>query len=259
MEGRSMSIVLAAIDDSAAARPVLAAAQAVAELWHARVEALHVREDGDGRTARGAADSADVSVRVESGDVVTHLVDATAAAGVVAVVVGARARPGSRRPAGHVAVELVTRCAKPVIVVPPEAPWRGEFRRILVALEGTTATSQQLRPVIELGRDPRLDVTVVHVDDEASIPLFSDQPQHETDAFATEFLARYGPHDDGSPTLELRFGDPAEEVLSVCDDTAANLVVVAWSRSLAPGHARFVRHVLKHARIPVMLLPTGVG
>ena len=45
-----MSTVIAAIDDSAAARPVLATAQAVAALWDAHVEALHVAED-DGHTA----------------------------------------------------------------------------------------------------------------------------------------------------------------------------------------------------------------
>ena len=39
-----------------AARPVLAAATAFADLLNAEVEALHAREDGD-RTARAAADT----------------------------------------------------------------------------------------------------------------------------------------------------------------------------------------------------------
>jgi nucleotide-binding universal stress UspA family protein len=252
-----MSTVLAAIDDSAAARPVLATAQAVAALWHARVDALHVGDDG-GRTAAAAARAAAVPMRVEAGDVVARITEAAAHADVNAVVIGARGRPEGSRPAGHVALELLTRCDKPVIVVPPEASCGGKLHRILVALEGTTGTSDVLRPAIELGRDRGLDVTVVHVDDEASIPLFSDQPQHETNAFAEEFLARFGP--SGAPMpIELRIGDPAEEVLSVCDDTGADLVVVAWSRNLAPGHARFVRHVVEHVRIPVLLIPTGTA
>ncbi len=250
-----MSTVLAAIDDSAAARPVLATAQAVAALWHARVDAVHVGDDG-GRTADAAARAAGVPMRVETGDIVARLTQAAAETNVDAVVIGARGRPGGSRPAGHVALELITRCDKPVIVVPPEASCRGELRRILVALEGTRATSDVLRPAIELGRDQGLEVAVVHVDDESSIPLFSDQPQHETNAFAREFLARFGPAGEPIP-IELRIGQPAEEVLSVCDETEADMVVVAWSCNLAPGRARFVRHILEHARIPVLLVPTG--
>ncbi len=250
-----MSTVLAAIDDSAAARPVLATAQAIAGLWHARVEAFHVGDDG-GRTAEAAARAVDVGMRVETGDVVARLVEAASDAGVAAVVVGARARPGGRRPAGHVAAELITRCDKPVIVVPPEAPTAGQLRRMLVALEGTTRTSVALQPAIDLGRGHGVEVTIVHVDDETSIPLFSDQPQHETDAFATEFLARYAP--TGEPlSIELRVGEPAEQVLATCDETAADMVVMAWSCSLGPGRARFVRYVLEHAAIPVMLVPTA--
>jgi nucleotide-binding universal stress UspA family protein len=41
-----MSKVLAAIDNSAAARPVLASAAALADLLGAELEAIHVREDG---------------------------------------------------------------------------------------------------------------------------------------------------------------------------------------------------------------------
>lgn len=256
MGDRTTSTVIAAIDDSAAARPVLATAQAVAGLLHARVEAMYVADDG-GQTAGGAAGVAGVSMRVETGDVVARLVKAAADPSVVAIVLGARARPGGRRPAGHVAVELITHCDKPVIVVPPETRRGDELHHIVIALEGTTPTSHALRPAIELGRDPDVEVMVVHVDDEATIPLFSDQPQHETSAFATEFLTRYGADHDGPPHLELRIGEPAEQVLSVCDDTAADMVVVAWSCSLAPGRARFVRHVLEHARIPVMLVPAG--
>ena len=253
-----MSTVIAAIDDSAAARPVLATAQAVAAFWDAHVEALHVTED-DGHTALGAADAADVPMRVEPGDVAARLVEATTDPDVVAIVIGARARPGSRRPAGHVVVELITRCAKLVIVVPPDARHKAGIRRLVIALEGTALSSDALKPAMELGHRQDVEVLVVHVDDEASIPLFSDQPQHETRAFATEFLARYGTDSDGLPALELRVGEPAEQVLSVCDDTAADMLVVAWSCSLASGRARFVRHVLEHSHIPVMLVPCGPG
>ena len=92
MGGRPMSTVLAVIDDSAAARPVLATAQAIAALWHGDVEALHVADD-DGHTADAAADAADVtcaSRRATSSPVVTN---AAAHPDVAAIVIGARGRP----------------------------------------------------------------------------------------------------------------------------------------------------------------------
>jgi nucleotide-binding universal stress UspA family protein len=252
-----MSTVLAAIDDSAAARPVLAAAQAVAALWRGTVEAIHVGDDG-GHTADAAARAAGVTLRLERGDVVAGVTRAAARPDVDAVVIGARGRPGGPRPAGHVAVELITLCDKPVIVVPPEASCAGELHHLLFGLEGTTPTSEVLGRTMELARDQGFEVVVVHVDDEASLPLFSDQPQHETDVFASEFLARYGPTVEPS-ALQLRIGEPAEQVLSTCDATGADMVVLAWSCSLAPGRAGFVRHILEHARIPVMLVPIGVS
>ena len=256
MGGRPMSTVLAAIDNSAAARPVLATARAVAALWY-----------GDGRghprgrrwlahRRRSRSSSGCEPARRARATWSPASLDAAAHPDVDAVVIGARGRPGGPRPAGHVAVELITLCDKPVIVVPPEASCAGQLHHLLFGLEGTTPTSEVLGPTIELARERGFEVVVVHVDDEASLPLFSDQPQHETDVFASEFLARYGPAVEPS-ALELRIGEPAEQVLSTCDETAADMVVLAWSCSLAPGRAGFVRHVLEQARIPVMLVPTG--
>ena len=148
-------------------------------------------------------------------------------------------------------MELITLCDKPVIVVPAEASCDGQLRHVLFGLEGITPTSEVLGPTIELARERGFEVVVVHVDDEESIPPFSDQPQHETDAFASEFLARYGPAVEPS-ALQLRIGEPAEQVLSTCDDTAADTVVLAWSCSLAPGRAGLVRRILEQARVPVM-------
>jgi nucleotide-binding universal stress UspA family protein len=195
-------------------------------------------------------------MRTVPGDPVTRLSERAADADVVAVVIGARGLPAGRRPAGHVAVELLTRCDKPVVVVPPDVPCPRELRRMVVALEGSSETSRVLGPTVKFGHGEGIEVIAVHVDDEASMPLFSDQPQHETDAFVKEFLARYGPTDNVPPALELRIGEPAEQVLAMCEETAADMVVVAWSCSLAGGHARFVRHLLEHARIPILLIPT---
>jgi len=252
MGGRALNKVLAAIDDSAAARPVLATAHALAPLWDAEVEAVQVAEDGGG-TARAAADAARVQLLiVGDGDVASRLAEACDEPSVMALVIGARGRPTGRRPAGHVVWDLITRCEKPVVVVPPDARVRAQARRVVLALEGTTSSSKGAEPVLELSSRAPLEVVAVHVDDEASLPRFSDQVQYETAAFADEFLARYG---CGSARLELRVGAPPEEVLEAAEEVGADLIVLAWSRNVATGRAQFVRHVLAHSRIPVLLLP----
>jgi nucleotide-binding universal stress UspA family protein len=255
MEGRAVSTVLAAIDDSAAARPVLATACALAPLWDAVVEAVQVVEDGGG-TARAAAAAAHVQLRMlGDGDVATRLAEVSREQAVVAIVIGARGRPKGRRPAGHVIWDLITRCEKPVVVVPPDARVQLRVRRILLALEGTSSSSKGIEPILELAKRLPLELVAVHVDDEEALPRFSDQVQHETSAFSDEFLARYG---TGSARLELRVGTPAEEVLRTAEELDADLLVLAWSRNLAPGRAHFVRQALERSRIPLLLLPVEI-
>lgn len=254
------NVVLAAIDNSAAARPVLAVARKLAPLWDATVIAIRVDENHD-TVAGSAALASGVALRVEHGDAVGCVAGSAADDAVVAVVMGLRGRPGGPRPAGHVAMELITVCTKPVVVVPPDMQQHGNLQRIVVALEGSMDTSAALRPLLERARAHGVFATAVHVDDEHALPAFSDQPQYESAAFAEEFTARYAPVSavgiSGPTQLELRIGEPPEQVLAVCDQTEADLLVVAWSCNLAPGHARFVRTILADAKIPVMLVPVS--
>ena len=64
-----MKKVIAALDNSLAARAVLATAGNVAELFAAEVEALHVGEDGD-RVVRDAAAAAGVQLKRIAGPTV---------------------------------------------------------------------------------------------------------------------------------------------------------------------------------------------
>jgi nucleotide-binding universal stress UspA family protein len=251
-----LSVLVAAIDDSAVAQHVLAAALALAPYWNANVVAVHVG-DGTGRNARAAARRAGVPLESPSGDAVAHLLEYTRDDSVVALVVGARGRPGGRMPAGHVAQELLRQCAKPVVVVPPDMEGTWALRRVVVALEGDAPCSAMLAPLFGWAHDNDLDIVAVHVHEEPHLPRFADQEGHETDAFASEFLARHAPEARPHAHLELRVGVPAEQVLGVADEIDADLIAVAWSRRLEPGRARFVSHVLEHGRIPVLLLPVS--
>ena len=92
-----MSCILAAIDDSAAAQPVLATkAAALAPAFGATVTAVHVADEV-GDTAKSTAAQFSVPVRVRSGDPFEVITTLAADPEVIAVVVGTRGLPGGRR------------------------------------------------------------------------------------------------------------------------------------------------------------------
>lgn len=245
--------VIAAIDNSAASRPVLAMALALAPVLGATVEAVHVREDG-GSTARATADGLGVAFSAVDGDPLERIASLAAADDVAAVVVGARGHPGGRRPAGHLALALADHLDKPLLVVPPDADPPERVRRVLVAMEGTRAKTRTLKRAMDLVAGAGVDLVVVHVDDDDSIPSFSDQVQHEADAYAREFVACHCP---GASVAELllHVGIPADEILAAADSTAPELLAVGWPQTDDPGRGAVSRAILDRSRLPVLLVP----
>src|SRR5215216_2045055 len=171
-----MKKILAALDNSLAGMPVLATAHALGDLLDAQVEAVHVRI-GEDRTARNTAAASGFALRTLRGAVVDCLVEAGETDEVLAVVLGARGTPGGHRPLGATAASVATALLKPVVIVPPDARPPVAFRRILVPLEGSRSTSLAPRSLFELAGDAKVDVVALHVLEEDSIPLFTDQPQ----------------------------------------------------------------------------------
>jgi nucleotide-binding universal stress UspA family protein len=252
-----MTTVLAALDNSLAGNPVLVTARALARVLGARVGAIHVTTDHDD-TARNVAQAAGVPLRVLSGPVVDHLIEAGQDDDVIAVVIGARATPSGRRPLGSTAFAVATSLLKPVVVVPPDAHVRPEFRRVLVPLEGTTSTSLAPRSIVELAAGAKLDVIALHVHEEEEIPAFTDQPQHEDDAWAHEFLERYCPWGIGTVRLERRVGRRDELVPLVSEQMNCDLIALGWAQQLSPGRAPVIRAALERSHVPVMLVPVHV-
>ena len=251
-----MSKVIAAIDSSAAARPVLGAAAAISELMQAELVALHVREDDD-PAPRAQARAAGVTLQTVAGPTVAGIVEAARPDDVVAVVVGVRGTPAGRRPAGRTALEVMTALEKPLVVVPQSAAHPENLRRILVPLDGTAATAEALRETIELARGREVEVVVLHVHDEASLPPFEDQLQHETESWAREFRARHCPWPPEELRLEVRVGSPPDYVVRVAADADVDLIALGWSQDLSAGRAAVVRETLARSVVPVLLVPLG--
>jgi nucleotide-binding universal stress UspA family protein len=246
--------VIAWVDDSAAVRPVLAVARESARTLDAGIEAVHVMQDGDA-TARAEAGAADVPFRTLQGPVAEAIEVATSEPDVVAVVLGLRRTPGGARPAGSVATRLITSVDRPVVLVPPDCPMPYQLRHVLVPLAGDPRTAASLTNTIEVAGTHQIEVIVLHVYDEASLPAFTDQPQYETDVWAREFLARYVSLSGHIVHLELRVGVPGEQVLQVAGEMPVDMIALGWGQDLSSDRARIVRSVLERSTIPVLLLP----
>jgi nucleotide-binding universal stress UspA family protein len=250
-----MTRLLAAIDNSAVARHVLETASALAPLYRARVDAVHIREDG-ARTAQAAAAAVGLELRELPDHVLDRLIEIGHEADVVGLVIGTRAGRFARRPLGHVALDLLVGVRKPLVLVPPHMPIPFRLRRVLVPLDGTSATAAALTRTVELARESEVEVEVLHVHDEDSLPLFSDQPQHETESWAREFLARYCPNIDLA-RFHLRVGWPGENVIRVAEEVNADMIALGWAQDFSPGRAAVVREALERSQIPILLVPAA--
>jgi nucleotide-binding universal stress UspA family protein len=251
-----MSKIIAAIDNSLAARPVVLMAKALGEVLGASVEALHVSDD-DGETARASADSLGVDFFRCAGDPLDCICAAAAADDVVAVAIGARQEPVGHR-VGHLARQLADAIDKPVLVVPPESEPPPHLHNVLIAMEGTPARARELKTAVDVAAGADLDLTVVHVDDETSIPSFSDQVAHETDSYAHEFLARYL-HGAPRAHLELRIGSPVEEIIDLTDASMPDLLAIGWPQSAGDDHGAIARAILDRSHVPVLLVALERG
>jgi nucleotide-binding universal stress UspA family protein len=252
-----MTKVIAALDTSLAANPVLRTAVALGEALGSEVEAVHVTIDGD-RVARSAAGAAGVLYRTARGPVVERLIEIGRASDVVALVLGARGSPLARRPLGSTALSVATALSKPLVVVPPEAHVRDRLERVLIPLAGPDMERHTPQAIVALAEGKELDVIVLQVLDELSLPSFTDQPQHEQEARVGEFLRRYCPWGIGKVRLEVRIGRREDVVPSVADEVDADIVALGWAQELEPGRAPVLRTLLAHGAVPVLLVPVRV-
>jgi universal stress protein family protein len=252
-----MKKIIAALDDSLAATPVLTTASMLGKVFGAAVEAVHVAVDG-GRVVQAAADSAAVPLELLSGDVVETVVTAASHPDVVVTVVGARATPGSARPLGTTALAIARALTSPLVAVPPDARPVDELRRVLVPVEGDVSTAPVPGGIVEIVQSAgarAIEVVVLHVLEERRLPAFTDQPQHEHPAWAQEFVRRFCPWGIGGVSLQTRVGRTDEVVPEAAQDLEVDLVALGWAQELAAGRARVVRATLRRGGVPVMLVP----
>lgn len=151
--------------------------------------------------------------------------------------------------------QLVTASRKPVVVVPAAAAIRRPtaMSRVLLPLDGSWEAAAAVAPTADLLTRAGVDLVVLHVFTDATMPHFWDQAAHAHRAWGDEFLARYCQHP--GVRLCLRSGAPGEHVVSVAADEKVDMITLGWAQRLNPKRARTVRQTVTEAHVPVMLMP----
>jgi len=244
-----MTRVLAAVDESPAARPVLEVARLFGDLLGATPEAIHVGlETG---AVREVAERVGVPLRVLQGDPEQVLVREAAADDVALMIIGARGLPIGRDGAGHVALDLIQQSPTAVVVVPPStsAP---KLDRVLVPLDGKRRTGIAVAAVAGVLARAGAEFVVVHTFTTETMPRMLNHGG-ALEMWGAEFLKRSCP-ELAHARLELRLGTPATNVIELARDEHADLIVLAWSRDLSGGHGQVVLDAVAHATMPTLLL-----
>lgn len=248
--------VIAFIEDDPSAAPVIAMAGLLGEVLSTSVEAVHVGEE-PATAVREIAHAAGVPIRVVPGEPTEQIVAEMSSGTVRAGAVGARQHLEGPRPAGHTALNVITRVDKLVAVVPPQAtvPLAGDMDRILIPLDGTPSSAEAVDLLCAACAHSGVEIVVLHVFDDATTPRFWDQPYHASEAFGKEFLARF--MRQPGARVSLRSGVPRQSVLDAASRESVDVIALGWSQHLESGRADVVRHVLSEAPMPVLLIPTG--
>lgn len=249
-------VVVAAIDGGDLSSRILATAVAMAPVYGASIEAVHVSETDRGtELARQSAARAGIPLLVLRGHVLETLLARVTLPDVALIIAGSSAGSATDQALGRHARALIVAAQRPMIVVPTGAEIHSAAHRMLIPLDASSMTAAALREAVELASAADIDLVALHVHAYHALPMFNDQPQHEVPAWSAEFLRRYWPGSAPFPTLQHRVGVPASEILRAVQETGADLLVLAWSQNLSPGRARIVERALRESRTPVLLLP----
>lgn len=245
---------MAAVDASPVAPEVMRAAVVFAGLLNASPTALHVGPDTDAGL-EAAASSARLRLNRLEGDPADVIALALADPEVALGVIGATGEGSCEQPMGRIATALMASAQRPLVVVPLGSfpPGRRGLRRALLPLDGGPESTTAVEPAAELLTRVGVDLVVLHVIDEGSVPVFWDHGAHSAGDWRREFLAEHMP--GRRIRLELRRGDPGEVIAAAAAAENAELLVMGWSRDLSPGHARTLQGTIERTRLPVLLFP----
>jgi len=170
---------------------------------------------------------------------------------------------------GPIALEILRRCERPIVFVPPEGVWENwKAKQILLPQDSTAECARAVSPMISVAEKHDAVLTILHVPRYSDVPLtqvhaalpmprYMDQPQYELMAWREEFIERIRTmgniSDKNALKLVLGVGDPGEEVVNWSHKLPADLIVIPWYRHYET--AVVLRRVLEDTICPVMVVP----
>jgi nucleotide-binding universal stress UspA family protein len=205
--------------------------------------------------AKGAV----VDIQVLAGKPAPSIVDMAVRGNYSLIVLCSRGKSGLKRLLlGSVAEELLRRSPLPVLIVHPRARSgeKPKVKRIVVPLDGSHRSSTILPHVAALAKATGarlLFTTVVEPNAREEIPV---------DVLARNlFREQKQLHRQGIPTeLIIRYGDPADEILSLGGVQNADLVALSTHGRSGLERARFgsvAESILRKGTLPMLLLRTS--
>lgn len=250
---RTTAGISVAIDPAGSIAAMIGVARDLGARLRLPVRLLHVTDRPAGRQwAEEVAVQAEMDLVVVSGDPVAVLTE-RARDRCELLVVGLRGLRDDTRGPGHVTRAILLAAEGGVVVVPADvATEHGGIGRVLVGIDDAPQTTAALEPTAVRFRDAGCRVDAVHVIDRSSTPACLDHDGRGAKAWQDEYQAR---HHLSSWPLTLRRGDPAGSLLAAATPEAADLLVLAWRRQLAPGRAAVLTEVLRTVRVPTLIVP----
>ena len=254
-----MNQLIAAIDDSAAARPVLMAARRIAQLFGDSLFALHISDDVAGHTAADVATALDIPLRVRHGEAVREIASAASAAAVRGVVVGSRGLPNAGRAIGGTALALIQTLDKTVIVVPPTATARSD--RLHRLSSRSTEPARPPRPYscssTQWWPTPTSRSSPSMCSSPTPYPPFPTSPATRPTHGDRSFSGAGHQPERTRPRWRCASAVPPTWCAAVARDIDADMVALGWKQNLAPGRAAVVSALLADADVPIVLLPSA--
>jgi nucleotide-binding universal stress UspA family protein len=263
--------ILTALDGTKASESILPYLESLLTSQDANVTLVRVIPTGSPARARDAAlylnrmasdlraKGAVVDIQTPTGKAAPTLVEMAAQGGYSLLLMCSRAKTGVQRLLmGSVTEEVLRHASVPVLVVHPRTR-NGEkpkLKRIVVPLDGSHRSAAILAPAAALARATGarlLFTTVVEPGAHEEIPaqlvarsLFREQKRLLEEGIPTE--------------MNIRYGDPAAEILSYSDVQTADLVALSTHGRTGLDRARFgsvAETILRKGRLPMLVVRTA--
>lgn len=251
--------VIAALDNPADADVIVNTAVRIGEIAGADVEAIHISANRQESVSalKSCTTRHMIPLHIVHGQVESTLLRELNATDVQAAVLGIRSSEEGPH-LGHIATGILRDLNKSIVLVPPDAVLPGDIRRLVVPLEGTEISSRPVLDLLERIVPRDIELVVVHVFTEETLPKMLDHPYRDLEFLGQTFLARHCP---SATDIRLRQGSVpvAAAINEVTAEGAGDLVVLSWSQDLSPGRAQVIREVLASSVAPVLVLPVELS